>query len=238
VTDRTLLDIIDHLTIEHPYPARIENRTRWVRRDPLIRQLRELVASSLTGGNGTTSQAGRLPFDAEALEQYDKLERQILTELGTVSDQVPHLLPEENLRAWYSRIYATLDEDTEQTLMDVWWQWQTYIEAKLEAPVVLELMRKVGEGRDAHHVPYECPECGMGWFVQVTNSGPDGKGGRWYEKEKRVALVATYRPDGQGGLDRSAVECGCCGWRVTGTRIRGFAWSIEEQERLNVASTA
>jgi hypothetical protein len=226
VNDNTLLDVIDHLTIEHPYPARIENRTRWVRRDPLIRQLRELVASSLTGGNGTTSQAGRLPFDPEALEQYDKLEQQILTELGKVSDLVPHLLPEENLRAWYSHVYATLTEDTEKTLMGVWGYWQTYIEAKLEAPVVLELMR-------TDHTPYECPDCGMGWYIQTLNSGPDGKGGRWYDQEKRVALVATYRPDGRGGLDRSAVECGCCGWRVTGTRIRGFAWDLEQAEHAD-----
>ena len=227
MNDRTLLDIIDHLTIEHPYPARIENRTRWVRRDPLIRQLRELVASSLTGGNGTAAQTSRLPFDADALEQYSKLEQQILTELGKVSDRVPHLLPEENLRAWYAAVYADPDADR---FMPMWVQWQTYIEGKLEAPVVLELMRR---GEDGHHVPYTCPECGMGWYTVTLNSGPDGHGGRWRDQEQRVALTATYRPDGQGGLLRSAVECGCCGWRVTGSRIRAFAWDLEQAEHAD-----
>jgi hypothetical protein len=226
----TLLDIIDHLTIEHPYPARIENHTRWVRRDPLIRQLRELVASSLTGGNGTASQSSRLPFDPDALEQYGKLEQQILAELGKVSRVVPHLLPEDNLRSWYAAVYAGMDEESEKAWMGVWRYWQTYIEGKLEAPVVLELMRRTADG---HHVPYECPECGMGWYTVTLNSGPDGRGGRWRDQEQRVALTAMYRSDGEGGLQRSAVECGCCGWRVSGSRIRAFAWDLEQAEHAD-----
>jgi hypothetical protein len=227
VTD-TLLDVIDKLTIEHPYPARIEGRTRWVRRDPLIQQLREAVASSLTGGNGTPAAASRVPFDADAMEQYDKLEALILDNLHQVApDHVPHLLPEQNLRTWYRFILPTLDEEKDRFWMKVWAIWESRIEAKLDAPVVLELI----DTRTRE--PYECPDCGMGWFEVVLNSGPSGKGRRWYEKEKRVALTAMYRPDGRGGLERSAVECGCCGWRITGNNIRGFAWELENTPRAS-----
>ena len=73
----------------------------------------------------------------------------------------------------------------------------------------------------------------MGWFEQILNSGPipgSNPPKRWYDREKRIALTAMYRPDGRGGLDRSAVECGCCRWRVTGTAIRGFAWDLEQSD--------
>lgn len=223
-THNTLLDVIDRLTLEHPYRARFEGRTRWVRRDPLIQQLRESVASSLTGGNGTASNSARLPFDAEAMEQYDKLELLILDNLRQVSpNRVPQLLPEQNLRAWYAAILPTLDEDGEEFWRSVWGIWESLIESKLTAPVILELI-------NTHtNDPYECPDCGMGWFVRVLNSGPDGHGGRWYDKEQLIALTAMYRPDGNGGLERCAVECGCCGWRVSGSvRVRGFAWDLEQ----------
>lgn len=226
MTDDTLLDVIDRLSIEHPFRAVIEGRTRWVRRDPLIAQLRDAVAATLTGGNGTAADRARVPFDADALEQYEQLEQQILDALrADVPSKVPHLLPEQNLRAWYSAVHAELDEQTERMLYLQWLGWEQRITAKLHPPVVLELI----DQRTRH--PFPCPECGMGWFEQILNSGPDGKGGRWYDREKRVALTAQYRPDGNGGLERSAVECGCCGWRVTGSQgLRGFVWELESTE--------
>lgn len=235
MTHNTLLDVIDRLSIEHPYRAIIDGRSRWVRRDPLIRQLREAIASSLTGGNGTKAQASPVPFDTDASEQYDALEQTILDSLHDLApNRVPDLLPEQNLRAWYAAARPVLEVDAiaERLWFAQWSGWEHRIEAKLEVPIVLELI-------DAHTgQPYDCPECGgptkpgakipAGWYQVVLNSGPDGKGGRWHDKEQRVKLTATYRPDGRGGLDRSAVECGCCGWRVTGTEVRGFAWDLEQ----------
>ena len=83
--------------------------------------------------------------------------------------------------------------------------------AKLTTPIVLELIdTKTGQW-------FECPKCGMDWFETFLNSGENGKGGRWYDRAKRSALTAMYRPDGRSGLDDAAVECGCFGWwRVTG----------------------
>ncbi|MCI2959533.1 hypothetical protein MN032_17750 [Agromyces atrinae] len=219
----TLLDVVDRLTIEHPYRAVIDGRTRWVRRDPLIRQLREAIASSLTGGNGLASSQSGVPFDTDAMEQYDILERIILDNLLAVApDRVPALTPEENLRTWYTLFHAASDDEGEKIYRLAFAAWEAKIEAKLTPPVVLELIDMKTRR------PFECPECGMGWFEKILNSGPNGRGGRWYDREKRVALTAMYRPDGNGGLERSAVECGCCGWHVTGTDIRGFAWDLEE----------
>ncbi len=239
--NETLLDVVDILTIEHPYRAVFDGRSRWVRRDPLIRQLREAVAASLTGGNGLASSTSRIPFDSDALEQYDRLEDLILARLRDATDEAPHLTPEANLRAWHRHFIATKptleDEEFERIL---WGHWVGVINAKLHPPVVLELI-------DTHtKLPYDCPKCGgptsanskipAGWFEAVLNSGADGKGGRWYDKEMRVKLTATYRPDGRGGLERSAVECGCCGWRVTGSSgVRGFAWELEESALVEEA---
>lgn len=225
MTDDKLLDVIDRLTIEHPYRVLIEGKSRWVRRDALITQLREAIAASLTGGNGLASSTSRIPFDADALEQYDKLEKLILDNLRQLTDRVPDLLPETNLRAWYTIIAATTDEEGMEFWRTVWSRWETLIVAKLHPPIVLELI-------NIHtRQPYKCPDCGADWFEQILNSGPDGKGGRWHDKEKRVALTVSYRPDEKGGLERAAVECGCCNWRVTGsTAVRAFAWDLEESD--------
>lgn len=223
-TDRDeLLDVIDRLTIEHPYRAIIDGRSRWVRRDALIGQLREAIASSVTGGNGLASATSKVPFDSDALEQYDRLDEMILHALLADTNLVPHLTPEANLRAWYRVVHPTLTEEQSEYWRKVWGPWEHTIVAKLHPPIVLELI-------DTHtRKPYDCPECGMDWFEQILNSGPDGKGKRWYDREKRIALTATYRPDGRGGLERASVECGCCGWRVVGSSgVRGFAWDLEE----------
>lgn len=221
----TLLDVIDRLTIEHPYGAVIEGRTRWVRRDPLIKLLREAIASSLTGGNGLASDSSRVPFDPDALEQYDLMEKVILDAFRgvTIFGTIPHLTPEKNLRAWYAAFQVSATEEDTALWMKVWQAWTTKIEAKMAPPVVMELLDL------STMTPFECPECGMGWFEKILNSGPDLRGGRWYEREKRIALTAMYRPDGNGGLEASAVECGCCGWRATGSAgIRSFARVLEK----------
>ena len=221
MTERTLGDVIDVLTIEHPVQAMFDGKPRWVRRDALIAQLREAVTASSSGGNGTAATAGRLPFDADALEQYGRL-------VSNVEDRHRGRdTPEEDLRAWYAHAGRNLDEQAERFEFALWGHWAALIDAKLTPPIVLELIDQ------ASKQPYPCPDCRFDWFETVTNSGPipgSDPPRRWYEREKRVALVATYRPDGHGGLERSAVECGCCGWRVTGTAIRGFAWDLEASD--------
>jgi hypothetical protein len=224
MTMRTLGDVVDILTIEHPMQAMFEGKPRWVRRDALIVQLRDAVTASMSGGNGTAATAGRLPFDSDALEQYNRLK-------ALVEDlERSHDLPENNLRAWYARTYADLDEQAERIYFGLWSHWAAVIEAKLTPPIVLELM-------DVHtKQPFPCPECGFDWYEQILNSGTipgSDPPRRWYDREKRVALVGTYRPDGRGGLERSAVECGCCGWRITGNDIRGFAWDLEIGELVD-----
>ena len=233
MTTRTLGDVIDILTIEHPVQAMFEGKPRWVRRDPLIRQLREAVTASTTGGNGTAATAGRLPFDSDALEQYGRLSDLIFSRLREVTGEPAAEEPEDNLRAWYRRVYQDLDEQAERFEFALWGHWASVIESKLTPPIVLELIDVQSKQ------PFPCPECDFAWYEQVLNSGTipgTDPPRRWYDREKRVALVATYRPDGTGGLERSAVECGCCGWRITGNDIRGFAWDLEVAEAYTAGS--
>lgn len=222
----TLLDVIDHLTIPHPHQITVEGKQEWVRRAPLIRQLREAIASSLTGGNGLASSTSKVPFDTDASEQYTMLEHTILDKLRTIAPNVvPHMLPEDNLRVWHSRFVAYGTPEDEAGWVEFWLDWEHRIVAKLNPPVTLELIDT------ATMKPFPCPDCGMDWFEKITNSGlipGSHPPKRWHEREKRIALTATYRPDGQGGLERSAVECGCCGWRATGSAgVRGFAFDLE-----------
>lgn len=251
-TDETLLDVIDVLTMGqtitteqpkvrrdddgqpilnadgNPTPVRgvdgkpvMEKHPKW--HDGLISQLRQAIASSVVGGAVAAGSKAGVPLDSDALEKYDNIDRTIGEWYVSAGLGVPGVLPEENLRALYAHVW----QDAVDGIIDaVIRGWRVMIEEKLDPPKPFELI-------DLHtNVPESCPDCGMGWYEVVTNSGEkhpgNPQGGRWYEKERRVALVARYRTDGRGGLDRTVVECGCCGWQARGRyEIRALAYDLE-----------
>jgi hypothetical protein len=227
-----LLDTIDMLTIEHVVTSRLDTGdSHFERHDALIKQLRDAIASNLGGAAGGKAARERIPLDADALVKYEQIEREIGERYRERVQSVPGLFPEENLRAWYlafdnahraGTVSDGLYDDELRTMLG----WARLIEEKLSPPTIRELV-------DDDNQPELCPECGAGWFEVIMNRGveltrEDGSQKFWYDKERRVALTATYRPDGHGGLEASSAECGCCGTRWVGVRgVRMLAYELE-----------
>jgi hypothetical protein len=71
--------------------------------EPLIAQLRDAVAATLTEGSGSAKTPHRIPIDPSALELYQAIERDISESYFEENLGVPGLLPEENLLALYAQ---------------------------------------------------------------------------------------------------------------------------------------
>lgn len=246
-SDRALLlDALDYLTQPHKVPiilraegndvaeAKHPVRTVHPTHEGLIKQLRVAIASSLGGGAGGKAARERIPLDADALTKYDQIEAAILQRFATLDIGVPHLLPEDNLRAWYVVFMQTA---TEQAITDEYRtldQWKTVIEEKLSPPTIREL---AGE---------ECPECGSAWYTSLLNAAVvDGRNPKfrdlkhendpewfWVDEERKPALTITYRPDERKGLTHSFAKCGHCGTVWMGAAgIRALAYILEHKEK-------
>lgn len=86
--------------------------------EPLIAQLRSAVAANLTGGNGVSASAHRMPLNADALELYQAIDRDISEAFFEENLGVPGLLPEENLLALYTQRWQ--DDDSAETTVRGW----------------------------------------------------------------------------------------------------------------------
>ncbi|MCU1418690.1 MAG: hypothetical protein JWP32_2864 [Schumannella sp.] len=228
-----LLDAVDTLTIQHVVTTRLDDgKNHYESHDGLIKQLRDAIASNIGGSAGGKPARERIPLDADALTKYEQMEVAIGERFRGLCEGIPGLLPEDTLRAWFlafsnaHRAGTGSDasyEDEVRTLQS----WVRTIEEKLSAPTVRELFDQSGQ-------PETCPECGAGWYEVILNRGilerfPDGTvKRRWYEKERRIALTASYTPDDKGGLTASFARCGCCGHVWMGSQgIRALAYELE-----------
>lgn len=232
-----LLDVIDKLTIEHIETTRLDDGTNhYERHDGLIKQLRDAIASNLGGGSaGGKDPRERIPLDGDAMVKYDQIETAIGERFRALGQGVPGLYPEDTLRVWYRTFtnayragqVSDAGYDDELRTME---GWARIITEKLSPPTPLELLDTDGQ-------PAVCPECGAGWYEVILNSGnlpkphTDADGTvhtKWYEKERRVALNASYSPDDHGTLTTSFVRCGCCNHVWMGTQgIRALAYELE-----------
>ncbi|WP_353809091.1 DUF7341 domain-containing protein [Agromyces sp. SYSU T00194] len=225
-----LLDIIDDLTVGRVITTRKDDGGKHLEHHgPLFAQLRDAVASSLVSGQVDAGGRAGVPIDADALEKYTRIEETVSAWFVGFGLGVPRLTPEENLRAVYAHAWAR--EEPDDTVQAVIAGWRVMILDKFEPPTILELIdTRTNE-------PEACPDCGAGWFLVPVYAYTDARGRRRWETDRRVALVARYRPDGHGGLDRTVVECGCCGWRACGvTEIRALAFDIESRVSETVGS--
>lgn len=238
-----LLDVVDKLTIEHLVTSPLDSgKNHYERHDGLIKQLRDAIASNIGGSAGGKPPQERIPLDADALMKYEQIEEAIGEWFRVTCEGIPGLLPEDNLRQWFltfSNAYraGTITDTIYDVHVHALEAWAQTIEEKLSAPTVRELF-------DINGQPEVCPECGAGWYEVILNAGiqtrnPDGTvKARWYEKERRVALTASYHPDDRGGLSRSFVRCGCCNtvW-MDGRGIRALAYDLEHREPQEPAMT-
>ncbi|WP_167131942.1 DUF7341 domain-containing protein [Paramicrobacterium chengjingii] len=217
----TLLDAVDILTIPHIVTTRLDDGTKhFEQHDGLIAQLRQAVASSLgRTESGRSDPAARVPVNGEALIKYQQIEEAILQRFADVTERVPGLLPEDNLRAWYVEFHRYAKEPEEIAERDILKGWALWIREQFDPPRVRELVDSDGNAA-------ACPECGFDWFDQVLNRG---KG--WADVQRSVALTVTYRDDERGGLTASFARCGLCGQTWHGPQgIRELAWDLENKK--------
>lgn len=102
-----LLKAIDKLTTEYQDAHWLHDEQTGdhqivrVRRQGLLKQLRQSIVGGIGSHGGSSSESERLPFDAHALELYDAIERNITSWFVNLIEQPVHLELEKNLREWF-----------------------------------------------------------------------------------------------------------------------------------------
>jgi len=183
--------------------------------DGLIPQLRSSVASSLVGGAAAGALPNeRLPFDADALELYQGIERAIGEQFVELGLGVPGLLPELNLR----RIYAALNDEDTETVARTWRRWATTIEGKFDPVRTLTITEP-------------CPVCGA-----VTWKSPSGD-------IMADPVVIEFRgkstdavPDISDAVARcraSSDDGPCSGYWAGEQEIRALRWGLSAEEAVS-----
>lgn len=218
---QVVLDAVDKLTVmkvtaiwqdfeEGPRPTRVTQ-------PPLIRLLREAVASSTTGSGG----GGALPnqrsvIDGDALDMYENLSKDILKAYQSVTSAAPFHEPEKNLRQWFIAVSndvraGKLDEGSLMSDAQIWFDWIRQIEDKLFPPTTLEVV-----------APCPVEGCGKRWAK--SDSG-----------DSIPAIVIQHRQpssDKVNALAKSHAKCRACGTVWRGDRkLRELAYEID---RMNV----
>ena len=119
LTANDLLDVIDDLTAGRIVTTVLDDGSKHNEfHDALIKQLREAIASSMVGGAVAAGSKTSLPFDADALELYQAIERDISIMYVDHGLGVPGLLPEDNLRALYAHRWR--DGEAPEELIRGW----------------------------------------------------------------------------------------------------------------------
>lgn len=210
-----LLDVIDTLTIEHVVTTVLDDGSKhFERHDGLIRQLRAAIASNVGGDGAGKLASQRIPLDADALEKYDQMEREIGDRFRELCEGIPGLYPEQTLRQWYQvfangvragKISEAEYADQVHTLQG----WVRIIEEKMSPPVTLELANSA------------CPDCGCAWAFEKLGGS---------ETDRKVALTVKYKPDEHGGLEEASAQCGACGRVWKGSQgLRELAYDLEQK---------
>jgi hypothetical protein len=190
-----LIDIVDRLTATHPVVTRDDCACRVCRtfggphredHDGLIPQLRASIVSSIgASGAGSSSGGSASPFDEDAWQKYNAIERAV----GDLRpDRVPGAYPEQDLREWRTWFLARNDV-TETAIADqlrILRGWEFMILDKFDPPRRPSLWNT------------PCPICGFDWWVDRRDLE---------NIRRRVALTITYRP---GDLARSSADCSFC----------------------------
>lgn len=217
-----VLTLVDQLTTEHETSFTVEadgeTKRMTVKHDPLLRQLREAVISSIgarPGGGGLPSE--RNVIDSDALEQYEAIEDIIVGLYKEVTDAVPFETPEKTLRQWYIEFAnrarsGKVSSDIVHKLYRKLHKIVLSIESKLNPPTIMEITSP-------------CPRCGKTY-------GLDDHG------VYRHAIIVESRIDENKSLDDTRAKCVSCGaiW-VHGRGMRQLRWEIDQKENLRHADS-
>jgi len=216
-----LLEVVDRLTQVHKSTVIIEDDAGseekvYIEHDPLLKQLRELVHSSLGStvqGAGLASE--RNVIDADALEQYDSISGQLVKLYKEVSDAAPFPVPESNLRHWYIEFRRQVEsrkvsQDVVATKIRKLNGVAASIENKLNPPTILEITAP-------------CPRC------DATHATDE-------QGVYRKAVVVESRIVQYRSLDHTKARCIVCSavW-LHGRGMRQLRYEIDHREELRHA---
>ena len=216
-----LLEVIDRLTQVHKSAVIMEDddgteHKIFIEHDPLLKQLRELVHSSIGStvqGAGLASE--RNVIDADALEQYETIKAQTVKLFKEVSDAQPFPNAESNLRHWFiefkNQVMArkVSGEVVAAKLKKI--NGMAYaIENKLNPPTTLEITAP-------------CPRC-------YATHGKDDQG------VHRRAIIVESRITQYRSLDHTKARCIVClaTW-LHGRGMRQLRYEIDNVEELRHA---
>jgi len=216
-----LLNLVDRLSQPHKSAVIVEDddgteQKVYIQHDALLKQLRELVHSSLGSsvqGAGLASE--RNVIDADALDYYEALSRQIRRLYSEVSDAKPFPDPESNLRQWYIQFAqqatsrkvsdSVIAEKTKKIASMVYG-----IESKLNPPTVLEITAP-------------CPRCG-------ASHATDEQG------VYRRAILIESRVVQYRSLENTKARCiACLAVWLHGRGMRQLRYEIDHTEELRHA---
>lgn len=149
--------VIGDLARGRNLPTILDDGTKvWVFHDPLLRQLREAVASSMVGGSGPGGARASIPIDDGALELDQAIERDVLALMRIEYDRtqnpvwIPRLTTEENLLAL--NVHAWQDDGPEDLLRS----WRA---------AILHMLDRKARGEFTVHTP--CPVCKQTHWVDA-----------------------------------------------------------------------
>lgn len=250
-----LLAAIDKLTTEYRDAHWLQDddtdKTAIVRikRDGLLKQLRESIAGGIGSHAGSSDPRTRIPIDAGALELYNQIEENITEWFVEYAKQPVHLDPETNLRQWFilfkvKQEQGRIPHEIEREYLRIVEGWVHSIEAKFDPPKTLELTvnefyRSVDSNGNAQYDENgdpiylmdgdrrrvkarhlaECPLCG-------AQRAFDPKNG-----DQMPALILEFRDEGNQTLENATGLCRSCAevWRG-GHRVRLLSWEVGQQE--------
>jgi hypothetical protein len=218
-----LLTLVDRLTQPHKSGVIVEDddgteQKVYISHDALLKQLRQLVHSSLGSsvqGAGLASE--RNVIDSDALDQYEALKRQIRRLYGEVSDAKPFPEPESNLRQWYicfkrqveaRKVSEDVVADKTRKIAGMVYA----IENKLNPPTILEITAA-------------CPRCG------ATHSNDE-------QGVYRRAILIESRVVQYRSLDNTKARCiACLAVWLHGRGMRQLRYEIDQAEETRHADT-
>ncbi|TFD27506.1 DUF7341 domain-containing protein [Cryobacterium cryoconiti] len=260
-----LLDAVDKLSQPRTTAAIQANDagitcTSSVEHEPLLAQLRAAIVGGIGSHAGSSPGNERIPFDAGALELYDRIEAEISEWFTIRLEQPVYLTPEQTLRQWYiayhsDRTAGNVTDEAYQEKVRTLEGWARSIVAKFDPPRTLELtialrepdttvVRKYGEVvKDDAGNPVRKVKLDPITKKPLTRIArhlpaacPECEATIAHNPktgDQTFALILEYHDDALDTVADAAAICRSCEatW-VGGVRVRALALHIEGQETL------
>lgn len=203
-----LLEAVTALTDRYSIHAERDNGNRVrIRHQPRLQQLRDAIHPSGNASGGGALAREKNILDTGALDLYRAIKRDIdsaARQVGATIDETP----EVTLKRWLVTARHKVTTDAYETEWAHKWQrWAGKIDAKLNPPSTIEILRP-------------CPACGETKAVDPAS------------QTLVTAVIVEYWKSGQEGIGSSRISCRFCGASgISLAEVRAWAYEIEAAEQ-------